>query len=159
MRVKNILRILIFSILTIIPYCIVAQSDAYFRTDYDMLNRDGSMGFSFDNFDDGSGGFGFGHFNDNLNGIGFGGFSLNEGGIGFSDFSDDDGGLGFGDFDFSGDDVPLEGGTLLLCTLAAAYLGTRNGRRKRDLGTRDRSSGILRPCDLQTFKLNRKINQ
>ena len=50
------------------PTCIVAQNDAYFNDNYDINNRNGTTGFSFDNFYNG-GGLGFGNGGDGL-GIG-----------------------------------------------------------------------------------------
>lgn len=97
--------------------CVSAQNDAFFYEDYDRVNRDGSMGFSFDNFSNGEG-FGFGNFNGNLNGMGFGGFG------------DGGGGYSFCDFGFEGDDAPLDGGPLLLCGLAILRLKPKGGRRK-----------------------------
>ena len=97
--------------------CIIAQNDAYFYDNYDIDNRNSTTGYSFDNFYNGVG-LGFGIFNDNLNGFNFG------------NFGDDEEGLDFGDFDFEGDDVPLDGGLLLLCGFAMLRLKSKDKRLK-----------------------------
>lgn len=127
---KNfIFKILIITLLITPPVCVLGQNDAFFYENYDVENRDGSMGFSFDNFNNGAG-LGFGSFNNGTGGFGFGGFSDNDGGFGFGDFSDNDGGFGFGDFDFAEEDVPAGDGLLLLCVFATFYL-TRLVRKKQ----------------------------
>ena len=109
--------ILIITLLITPPVCVLGQNDAFFYENYDVENRDGSMGFSFDNFNNGAG-LGFGNFNNGTGGFGFGGFS------------DNDGGFGFGDFDFAEEDVPAGDGLLLLCVFATFYL-TRLVRKKQ----------------------------
>ena len=99
------------------PVCVLGQNDAFFYENYDVENRDGSMGFSFDNFNNGAG-------------LGFGSFNNGTGGFGFGGFSDNDGGFSFGDFDFAEEDVPAGDGLLLLCVFATFYL-TRLVRKKQ----------------------------
>lgn len=123
---KTVFSKLLAIIMLVAPVCVPAQGDAFFYENYDRANRDGSTGFSFDNFNNGEG-FAFGNFNDNLNGLGFGNFSLNEGGFGFGNFGGDGDGFNFGVFDFEGGDVPPGDGILLLCGLAMIRL-----RKKED---------------------------
>ena len=110
-------KLLIIITLITIPYCVVAQNDAFFYENFETMNREGSTGFSFDNFSDGIG-LNFGNFNNNLNGFNFGNFG--NGGDG----------LGFGGFDFNGGDVPLDGGLLLLCGFAMLRLKSKDKIRK-----------------------------
>ncbi len=110
-------KALIIMLLITPPTCIVAQNDAYFNDNYDINNRNGTTGFSFDNFYNGGG-------------LGFGGFGNGGDGLGFGGFGNGGDGLGFGDFDYEGDDVSLDGGLLLLCGFAMLRLKSKDKIRK-----------------------------
>lgn len=112
---RTLFNALIMTLLITPPLCVVAQNDAFFYENFETMNREGSTGFSFDNFSDGIG-LNFGNFNNNLNGFNFGNFG--NGGDG----------LGFGGFDFNGGDVPLDGGLLLLCGFAMLRLKSKDKR-------------------------------
>ena len=89
--------------LLITPPCVVAQNDAFFYENFETMNREGSTGFSFDNFSEG-------------------------GGIDFGIFGNNGDGLDFGDFEYEGDDVSLDGGLLLLCGFAMLRLKSKDKR-------------------------------
>lgn len=114
---KAYFKALIMMLLITPPYCVVAQNDAYFNDNYDINNRNGTTGFSFDNFYNGRG-------------LGFGGFGNGGDGLGFGGFGNNGDGLDFGGFEYEGDDVSLDGGLLLLCGFAMLRLKSKDKRLK-----------------------------
>lgn len=113
---RNLFKLLIIMVLSV-PFSYASAQDAYFADDYETKRED-VTGFSFGNFLNGEG-------------FGFGNFSQNVYGMGFEDFMDYHEGMDFSGFDFeNGNNVPLDGGLLLLCGFAMLRLKSKDKRRK-----------------------------
>lgn len=106
---RRLFKLLVFSILLPPPDYILAQNDAFFYQNYeDKINRENTMGFSFDAFDDGTG-LKFNNFNNHY-------------GFNFDNFSNGGNGFSFGNYDLSSEnEASLGGGLLLLGSLSFIY--------------------------------------